>query len=227
MTNKLFCLAGALLVAFPLILVACGSSSPATNPAWNAPTGSQTTVQKEADYSGGRFHTILVVGIINAKSVRENLENKLVEMFKEKQVGAAASYQVLPQGEDIDRELVKKYIADTGIDAVLVIRVKALGTEVSQPIKTNANTPPPGPREDALPRSDFYGHYTLSYDAVRASDFPTEDRYVELETKLFEAKEAKEVWSATRKTENPHSTMDVIKQLGTLIITELSNAKLI
>jgi hypothetical protein len=230
MTRKIVRLAGALLIAFPLILVACGSSGssvPAASPTWNAPESSQTTVLKEPDYTGGRFHTILVVGIIAAKSVRENLENKLVDMFKEREVGAAASYQVLPEGEDIDRELVKKYIADTGIDAVLVIRVKALGTETSQPIKTNANTPPPGPREDALPRSDFYGHYTLSYDAVRASDYPTSDRFVELETKLFEAKEGKEVWSATRKSENPNSTTDVIKQLGTLIITELSKENLI
>ncbi len=227
MTRKIVRLASALLIALPFFLIACGSVAPATSPAWNAPEGSQTTVLKEPDYTGGRFHTILVVGIISAKSVREDLENMLVAMLKEKGVGAVAAYQVLPQGEDIDRDLVEKYIVNTGVDAVLVTRLKELGKKVTQPIKTNANTPPPGPREDALPRSDFYGHYTLSYDAVRASDYPTADRFVELETKLFEAKGAKEVWSATRKTENPHSTMDVIKQLGALIVTELSNGKLI
>jgi hypothetical protein len=217
----------ALLTAFALFQVACGPSAPARGSTWNTPKSSQTAVRKDADYAGSRFNTILVIGVTNSKTIREALENKFVAMLKEQDAGAVASYQVLPQDQEINRELIQQYIIDTGIDGVLVTRLKARGTEISEPIKTNANTPPPEPMETQLGSRDFYGYYSLTYRAVRATDFPSEDQFVELETKLFEVKEGKEVWSATRKTKNPTSAMALIKELGNVIISELSKENLI
>jgi hypothetical protein len=209
--------------------IGCGAApqNPESVQQWQATPGTTTKIEQDAKPVEGRFRTLLVVGVINSQGIRKEFEDKMEAMLKQGNVGAAASYEVLPEGAEVTREVIGQAIADTGIDAVLVTRLVAARDE-----KKEAAEAKPGQERTPIPfdgqgPSDIYGYYSHAFQSASASDLSFTERIVDLETRLFEVKEGKSVWSAVQTATNPGKRERFIETLCAKIIQELTDANLI
>lgn len=178
---------------------------------------------KNPEYSGARFHRILVLGMSAKPGVRADFEDALSALITQAGVEAVPGNTILlrPEGTKLDLNYLKTQVSTFKIDAVIVSRL----------VKVDKNiTYVPGTPYMPYPYyGNFYGYYGALYPVVYSPDYLREDTTVRVETNVYAVSsgEGQLVWTGTSDTFNPKSADKAISGLSKLIMKELQKAAIL
>ena len=177
------------------------------------------TSWKNPEYSGARFHKILVLGMSAKPGVRADFEDALSKLVTSDGVEAVPGNTILLRPEDtkLDLNYLKTQIREFKIDAVIVSRL----------IKVEKNTTYIPGMAYSMPYPyyrSFYGYYGTVYPVVYSPDYLREDTTVRVETNVYAVTsgEGELVWTGVSDTFNPRSADKVIDALSKLLVKELT-----
>jgi len=178
---------------------------------------------KNPEYSGARFHRILVLGMSAKPGVRADFEDALSTLISQTGVEAVPGNTILlrPEGTKLNLDYLKTQVKEFKIDAVIVSRL----------VKVDKNiTYVPGTPYMPYPYyGTFYGYYGALYPVVYSPDYLREDTTVRVETNVYSVTsgEGQLVWTGTSDTFNPKSADKAIEGLSKLIVKELQKAAIL
>jgi hypothetical protein len=185
-------------------------------------TGKSTkliTSWKNPEYSGSRFHRVLVLGMSTRPGVRADFEDALSKLVTRDGVEAIPGNTILLRPEDtkLDINYLKAQIKEFKIDAVIVSRLVKVETSVTYVPGQAYAMPYPYYRS-------FYGYYGAVYPVVYSPDYLREDTTVRVETNFYDTRtpDGEIVWTGTSDTFNPRSADKAIDGVSKLIVKELS-----
>jgi len=162
-------------------------------------------VWRDPSYSAPPMRKIFVVGATANATNRRTLEDDFAASLAQHSVDATPSYRVFPNHPT--RDAVKSYLEAQGYDGALVVKLRGVQT-----------------RTTIQPGADFGWYYGYAW----GPDYYVEtDRFVKVETSLWDAHDSKLVWSAVTETENPSSSSDAITSLVAKITSTLTKEALI
>ena len=151
---------------------------------------------KAPDYQRGSLHKLLVIGVFPTEGVREVVEGQMVEQLKAARVDASASTAFLTQ-EELDRDAVVKKVGEQAFDGVILARIVDRET-FEKYYKVEAPTvdvPAGAPVE-------WYQAYVETKSQQEAGGYTVASRMdAWVETRVFDARSQKLVWSGVSKTE--------------------------
>ena len=178
---------------------------------------------KNPEYSGTRFHRILVLGMSAKPGVRADFEDALSALITQAGIEAVPGNTILlrPEGTKLDLNYLKTQVSKFKIDAVIVSRL----VKVDKTITYVPGTPyMPYPYYGS-----FYGYYGALYPVVYSPDYLREDTTVRVETNVYAVTsgEGQLVWTGTSDTFNPKSADKAISGLSKLIMKELQKAAIL
>ena len=174
-------------------------------------TTSLTSVWMNDKYHGGTLKNILIVGVIEPRTLRESFENELVRQMKIKGTKGVPSYTVFPERTMPEQAKMESKIKELGMDSILIARLVSIND-------IEAYDPYPM----YLRYEGLYGYYALCCQYVVSSGYD-----VRFETKLFEAENDKLIWSALSETELERTPETIISSFITAIMKDLYSKKLI
>lgn len=173
---------------------------------------------KNPEYSGPRFHRILVLGMSAKPGVRADFEDALSKLVASNGIEAIPGNTILlrPEGTQLDMNYLREQIKAFKIDAVIVSRLIKVETSTTYIPGQPYMMPYPYYRS-------FYGYYGAVYPVVYSPDYLREDRTVRVETNVYAATapDGELVWTGISDTFNPSSADKVIDGLSKLLVKEL------
>jgi hypothetical protein len=174
-------------------------------------TTSLPSVWMDDKYQGGALKNILVIGVIEPQTLRKYFEDELVRQLKINGIKGVPSYSVLPDEKMPEQTKIELKIKELGMDSVLVARlvdVLDADTYLTYP--------------SYISSGDFHGYYSLCCQNIVSAGYN-----VKFETKVFEAKNNKLIWSALSETNLGRSPENMTRSFITAIMKDLYNKKLI
>jgi hypothetical protein len=176
------------------------------------------TSWKNSNYTGQRFHKILVIGMSNNPATRADFEDALSLKIARNGVDAVPGNTILlrPGTGKLDLDYIRAQVRENHIDAVVVSRLVKVDKSVTR-IPGQSYVIPYG-----YYRS-FYGYYGAVYQQVYTPDYLREDTTVRIETNLYATTppDGELIWTGTSDTFNPKSAHKVIDALVKLVVKEL------
>lgn len=182
-----------------------------------------TSVWRDSSYSGGRFQTLLVMGISKEAGIRRIFEDEFSAKLRSAGVIAIPGYTLIPQDGQVPRAVVDAAIVKAGADGVLVTRLLQ--------IERRTEYAPGYPR--AVPavgyRRNFYGYYGSTWGPTPYAATPQRFDYdvVALETNLWRSEGGELVWSGTTQSFAPSDVRQATQEFAEVIIKALREQKLI
>ncbi len=173
---------------------------------------------KNPEYSGPRFHRILVLGMSANPGVRADFEDALSKLVARDGVEAIPGNTILlrPEGTQLDLNYLKTQVKGFKIDAVIVSRLIKVETSTTYIPGQAYVVPYPYYRS-------FYGYYGAVYPVVYSPDYLRQDKTVRVETNVYATTtpDGELVWTGVSDTFNPSSADKVIDGLSKLLVKEL------
>jgi len=175
-------------------------------------TTALTSVWKDSTYQGGPLKKILVIGVFRETDIKKYFEDEFARELKASGVDAVASYTVFPEEDILNKETITEKIKELKMDSVLVTRVIDV-RDVSgyETYPTHVN-----------PGGDFYNYYVMCCQTTVMSGY-----VVMLETRIFEEKYDKLLWSATSESSLQRYREDTIQSFISAAIRDLHNKNLV
>ncbi len=167
-------------------------------------------IWKNESYKKEGFKKILVFGMAGKEWKKKVYENEFGTVFKKYNVETVIAWQVLPKGEQLTIDTFEKYFEDQNIDAVLV--AVETGKSTKETVYGGGSS---------YVSAGFRGFYISTSPVYHVPSYLSEETIIFMDTKLFETKEGKLVWSATSESYEPKSTSDVIKFVSLIVVDEL------
>ena len=186
------------LVIVVMIFLSCSSSTQLTN------------MYVAKDFKTEGFKKILVFGMAGKEWKKKVYENEFGTVLKKYNVETVIAWQVLPKGEQLTIETFEKYFKDQDIDAVLVARETGESTE--ETIYGGGTS---------YVAMGFNGFYISTSPIYNVPAVLSEEKIIYMDTKLFETKNGKLVWSATSQSYDPKSTSEIITTVSRIVVDEL------
>jgi hypothetical protein len=175
-------------------------------------TTALTSVWKDRVYQGGPLKKILIIGVFREPNVKRYFEAAFAQELKAVGVDAVPSYSVFPADEILNKEIITDKIKELKMDSVLVTRVidvRDSGEYETYPTHVN-------------PGGDFYDYYVTCCQSIVSSGY-----VVMLETKIFEEKYDKLLWSATSESSLQRYREDTIRSFISAAINDLRYRNLV
>jgi hypothetical protein len=173
---------------------------------------------RNPQYSGPRFHRILVLGMSAKPGVRADFEDALSKLVASNGVEAIPGNTILLRPEDtkLDLNYLKTQVKTFKIDAVIVSRLVKVEKQTTYIPGSAYAVPYPY-------YSSFYGYYGAVYPVVYSPDYLREDTTVRVETNVYAVTsgEGELVWTGVSDTFNPRSATKAIEGVSKLIVKEL------
>lgn len=194
-------------VAFFFVLVLTACSTTKVTEQWKDPAFE------------GKFNNVLVLSLNADDSKRRLFETGFLAELDRQRVESSASYELLPNHADLEKEKIKTAIAGTDIDAVLVMRQVRVKKE-------DRYVPPRLDYVGDPYYGSFYGYYG-HFAPIYTPGYVAEDTIVHLETNLYAVDGEKLVWSGKTETFNPKDANTYVGEAAKTIVGQLSKAGLI
>ena len=188
-------------------------------------------VWKDETFQGGRLDNVLVIGILKNNTARRTFESEFVKYFRYRGITAAESFRVLPtdalEGDETRDAIVQK-IKELGINAVLLTKV--VGNRTAEEIIPGMTIT----TGYGLPYGSYgaWGSYTSVAYSFPGPSAPTTQGYshvqkfLVIETHLFDVRTGKLIWSAQSETRITDSPQEEIKPYVSVIADRLFREKL-
>jgi hypothetical protein len=169
------------------------------------------SVWKDDAYSGGRLKKVLVIGVDQNMTVKTLLEDAFTEQLKTSGTEAVPGHSVFSEEEGIDKRVIAAKVNELQVDALLISTLKDVAD-------TGLYETYPTYIEEG---GGYYGYYLQCCQIVSTG------RNVVIETKIFDTKHDRLIWSAVTETIFEGSAANVIQSFVPVIITELHNTTLL
>lgn len=151
------------------------------------------------------YRNLLVFGIAANARVRNVYENTFVAALRRQGVKARAGHRLLPAGGLGNVQAVKKAVAQSGADGVIVTHlVGARAQTVYIPAGTYVNPNLYG---------SLYPYYQRVYNYVTEPGYYANYPVLQLETNLYDVPRQKLLWSTRSETMDPGSDKTTIKEV--------------
>ncbi len=137
-----------------------------------------------------KFEKVMALVILQDKFARRAGEDEMVRQIKK--VEAIAGYTVLPDRGLEDESHLRKAVAESGVDGIIVMRPVYDQNEVSYV-----------PGSYPMAYNSFYGYYGWAYPLAYSPGYYRSDRLVGVETNIYDVETEKLVWSGLSQTTNP------------------------
>jgi hypothetical protein len=197
------------LLVFMMVVMGAGVSSAKSN--------KLVASWKNPEYTAGKFHRVLILGMSAKPGVRADFEDALSHLVSQTGVEAVPGNTILlrPEGTKLNLDYLKTQVKSFKIDAVIVSRLVKVDKSVTYV-----------PGQPLMPYpyyGSFYGYYSALYPVVYSPDYLREDTTVRVETNVYSVTsgEGQLVWSGVSDTFNPRSAQKAIDGLSKLIVKEL------
>ncbi|MDN0085185.1 hypothetical protein QU487_20975 [Crenobacter sp. SG2305] len=179
-----------------VVLAAC--SAPQLTASWRDP-----------GYSGAPLGKVMVLGISQSDVDRRLFEDSFSAALREAGVDAQISYPLLPESGPIEQVRIRKALAKTGAEGVLVTRL----INVEQRIEVTPGTGI-GPMSQG-----FYGWYGTAWAALP----PSIETYkvLTLESTLWDMQTGRVIWSGTSDTLEVSDIAKFSRELAKVLITRM------
>ncbi len=158
----------------------------------------------------GKLENLLVLSLNQSNKSRRIVENGFLLELKKRNIQAQASYNLLPNYEDLSKESVKAAISGSSIDGVLVMRAVKITKE-----DRNVREQSDGTRYDTF--YAYVGEYRPAYDS-----YTTTDTTVHMETNLYVVKDEQLVWTGKTESFNPTDVKELIAEMVIKILDQVS-----
>ena len=168
-------------------------------------------IWRDDAYHGGHLKKILIVGVDRSDTVRSLLEDVFAEHLGAGGAEAVQSYRIFSEEEALDKRVFASKVSELQADAVLIVTLKDVadtGIYETYPSVTTQS-------------SGFYGYYLQCCQIVSIG------RNVVIETRIFDARKDKLIWSAVTETIFEGSAEVVIRSFVPVIIAELQKSTLL
>lgn len=176
---------------------------------------------KDDGYRGAPFSDLFVIGVAKKENTRRSFENMFVEKLQAAGVQAVSSSSVMESNQKIEKAAILAAIEKLDIDAVLITRLVSLKEkEIRSPSTSDQGRP-----DDYQGR--YYTDYSTAYGFTHQPAQYTTSVRVGLETKLYDARTEKLIWSATSKTANPKSKIKLFDAVIEALVRDLKKNKLL
>lgn len=201
-----------IVLAGLVVLAACATSSTKLTQIWTNP-----------GYTGAGIQKILIIGMSDKAVTKRLFENRMSALFHAQGVEAEASFEVIPAGQEIDKDLVRSSIEGKGYDSVLVTRLISRETEITfVPGSTYVVDHWGDPYYNS-----FYPYYTRTYQIVHEPGYIVENEIVRLETNVYDVATESLTWAAVSETFNPDDVAEAIDIFGLEILAGLAKQGLV
>ena len=194
-------------------------------------TGTWSDPENKASYKN-----IMVVGVSNNEQKRRAYESFFVASFQDKGVASVASYTVIHNKEEVSltgkkgafRKVVESAIEGSHIDAVLVTHVVSIEQEeVYRPSMDYQPLYSSGAYYNRPYYGGMYGYHGYVTTYVQQPGYYTEEQTYVLESNLYDVASAELIWTTRSQTNAPESIQQAVKDISSLIISDLEERKLI
>jgi hypothetical protein len=144
----------------------------------------------------------MVIGIAKNAANKRTLEEEFVKSITLLGTDAVASYAILPNDKDGDKDAIAAKMKELGADAVLITRIADRETVYNY--VPDVYAPPPY-------YCTWQNYYTFGCSNISSPGYVDEAKYAIMETNLYDAGNDKLVWSASSETEISGNDQKFIK----------------
>lgn len=191
-----------ILAFFLLILSGCNPTS-------------LTQIWKSPDYTGGPMKEIVVMAVFHSEGTSNRFEEIVADELNKAGVKAELGYKLLQDKGKVDKAEMDNMVKESGADGVLVFKFKGVNKQ---------QTYYPG---SVVAFPDFYYSYYrywwYTYDVVRTPGYVQTDKWVKVESNLYEAAPDKLVWTGRSETINPGSVESLAQSIAKEVILKLAD----
>jgi len=160
-------------------------------------------VYEDADYVGGPFTKVLVVGAHENAEIRRRFEDSAVWHLDRAGTDAVMSIEAMGADQELNRDTLIAAANSTGSDAVLITRV--LGVDARAQV-SEGRTNVVAERRNDIPMADFFRYNYVTYQDPMTI---TTVRTVVLATDLYGLQDERRIWSV-ESTSFEKATLDAI-----------------
>jgi hypothetical protein len=202
------------ILAITSMVIICACATTALRSVW-----------EDKSYQGSPFRKVLIIGVFQEQAAERFFEDEFVREMKKKGVDAIPGYRVFPEGRMTKQELMAKVsemgnemvskVNEMGIDSVLVARLvdaRDAGGYDTYPSRVDS-----GPSA-----AKYFSYYVMCCESTITLGYE-----VAFETKVFEVKSDKLIWSALSRTSFERSLENTVTSFIPYMISNLRNRKLI
>jgi len=147
-------------------------------------TSSMVSQQSNPDYVGKPFRSVMVVAVTTDDLVRRTFEDRMVALLGKRGLKGIPSYDAIGSRGKVDEPELRRAVAGSGAEGVLVTRVVRVDRE--------SGTVP-----GATVGIGFYGYWETVQFAPQKVDGPS---WTVSETRLFDAKNGVLAWTGVMDT---------------------------
>ncbi len=173
-----------------------------------------STWKDEEFIKENKFQKLLVIAIGEHEDRQKLFENLFKKNFEAENIEVVRSYPLLGPNRKMLRDEVLKLVADLKVDGVLITHLK--NTEVESSYSQNIPSQVSGSNYGSM-----YTYYNSAYEYVHTPGAFQEKVKVFLETRLFDVKEERLVWSTISATIDPNDVREAIEEIQGLIIDQM------
>lgn len=191
-----------------LTLLAAGVLSACT-------TASLKETWRNPETPAAPYRKLLVIGITQQSALRQSFENILSETLREHGVTAVQSYTLLDNLAQADQSRIQALAQQAGADAVVVTRVLSKSEHTSYKLATGSLQHRTVVMHEAGPTSST----TIAMSAVGIVPGEMDSLGASLETRFFDAADARLVWSALIRAGGPENEkINVFWKISALLV---------
>jgi hypothetical protein len=168
-----------------------------------------------------KLKQILVIAVIDNYLIRQEFEDQMEKLLAKSGVEAVPSHMVLPPRNEMMEGELKQRIKESTLDAVLVIRPKAVRKESEEVITGGFYVPPPG-------YYSFWPYWSMaSAQFYPTSSYTKENIIVRAEFNLYNTKDEKLLWSGETDTVYSKDFQKLGKEYAEMLVKQLKKDKVI
>jgi hypothetical protein len=168
-----------------------------------------------------KLKQILVIAVIDNYLIRQEFEDQMEKLLAKSGVEGVPSHMVLPPRNEMMEGELKQRIKESTLDAVLMIRPKAVRKETEEVITSGFYVPPPG-------YYSFWPYWTMaSAQFYPTSSYTKENTIVRAEFNLYNTKDEKLIWSGETDTVYSTDFQKLGKQYAEMLVKQLKKDKVI
>jgi hypothetical protein len=164
---------------------------------------------------------ILVIAVVENYLIRQHFEDEMEKLLGNAGVEGVKSHMVLPPRNELMEGELKQRIKESDLDAVLVIRPKAVRQETKEVVTGTFYMPPPG-------YYTFWPYWNMTYTQFSTtSSYMEENTIVRAEFNLYYTKDEKLLWSGETDTVYSKDFGKLGKEYASALIKQLKKDKVI
>lgn len=166
---------------------------------------------KNSTHTGPAYRKIMVIAMTQKADMQRYFENEFVQQLKPEGVEAVACHELFPGSERQTREDVIRRGREKGIEAYLIARVLASGTEIQAY----------GSSDRTLDSMTYLPWFGPSPAMIK------EREAVTMESRLYDGKTLNIVWRSTAAVVDPYGSPEQIAAYTKLVVNTMHDQKLI